>query len=56
MARGLKFKRVLLLIPNYRKVYKYLSEEISMVELPLGLGYIATFLRKNGAEIKFFKE
>ncbi len=44
--------RVLLINPNYRKVYKYVSEESTMVEPPLGLAYIAAVLRKNGIEVK----
>ena len=44
--------RVLLINPNYRKVYKYVSEEATMIEPPLGLAYIAAVLRQNNIEVK----
>ncbi len=44
--------RVLLINPNYRKVYKYVSEEATMIEPPLGLTYIAAVLRQNNIEVK----
>lgn len=49
MAKG---KGVLLINPNYRKVYKYVSEESTMIEPPLGLAYIAAFLRENNIRVK----
>jgi anaerobic magnesium-protoporphyrin IX monomethyl ester cyclase len=50
MANGRS--RVLLVNPNYRKVYKYVSEEATMIEPPLGLAYIASLLRQRGIETK----
>ncbi|MFH1249397.1 MAG: radical SAM protein [archaeon] len=44
--------KVLLINPNYRKVYKYVSEETTMIEPPLGITYIAATLRKNNIEVK----
>jgi len=39
--------KVLLINPNYRNVYRYVSKESTMIQPPLGLAYIAGFLRKN---------
>ncbi|MBI5148125.1 radical SAM protein [Candidatus Pacearchaeota archaeon] len=47
----MKAKKVLLIMPNYRRVYKYVSEEATMVEPPLGLAYIASYLRKNKVSV-----
>lgn len=44
--------RALLINPNYRKVYKYVSEEATMIEPPLGLAYIASLLRERKIEVK----
>lgn len=44
--------KVLLIAPNYLKVYSYVSEEATMILPPLGLAYIASYLRANGIEIQ----
>ncbi|MFH0831812.1 MAG: radical SAM protein [archaeon] len=44
--------RVLLINPNYRKVYKYVNEDATMIEPPLGLTYIAAVLKRNGFETR----
>ncbi|MEN9625935.1 MAG: hypothetical protein RL557_263 [archaeon] len=44
--------KVLLIAPNYLKVYSYVSEEATMILPPLGLAYIAGYLRANGVEIQ----
>jgi len=44
--------KVLLIAPNYLKVYSYVSEEATMILPPLGLVYIASYLRANGIEIQ----
>ncbi len=46
------FKKVLLIAPNYLKVYSYVSEEATMILPPLGLAYIASYLRHNGFEVQ----
>ena len=42
--------RTLLIAPNYLKVYSYVSEEATMILPPLGLAYIAGYLRGNGID------
>ena len=44
--------KILLIAPNYLKVYSYVSEEATMILPPLGLVYIAGYLRANGIEIQ----
>ncbi|MBS3080344.1 radical SAM protein [Candidatus Pacearchaeota archaeon] len=44
--------KVLLIAPNYLKVYSYVSEEATMILPPLGLAYIASYLRANGIDIQ----
>jgi len=44
--------KVLLIAPNYLKVYSYVSEEATMIAPPMGLAYIASYLRENGVEIQ----
>lgn len=44
--------KVLLINPNYRKVYRYVAEEATMIEAPLGLAYIASVLRKNNFDVR----
>lgn len=44
--------KVLLVNPNYLNVYKYVSDEATMVQPPLGLAYIAAILRKNNIDVK----
>lgn len=44
--------KVLLIAPNYLKVYSYVSEEATMIAPPMGLAYIAGYLRENGIEIQ----
>ena len=42
----------LLIAPNYLKVYSYVSEEATMILPPLGLAYIAGYLRGNGIDVQ----
>ncbi len=44
--------KVLLIAPNYLKVYSYVSEEATMILPPLGLAYIAGHLRANDIEVQ----
>jgi anaerobic magnesium-protoporphyrin IX monomethyl ester cyclase len=44
--------KVLLIAPNYLKVYSYVSEEATMINPPMGLAYIAGYLRENGIEVQ----
>lgn len=44
--------KVLLIAPNYLKVYSYVSEEATMIAPPMGLAYIAGYLRDNGIDIQ----
>lgn len=43
-----QIKRVVLIHPNYRQVYKYVSKEVPMFQPPMGIAYIAAALRKAG--------
>lgn len=46
-------KKVLLINPNYLKVYKYLmSSDTTMVEAPIGLAYIAGMLRHHDIDVQ----
>ena len=44
--------KTLLIAPNYLKVYSYVSEEATMILPPLGLAYIAGYLRGNGIDVQ----
>lgn len=44
--------KVLLIAPNYLKVYSYVSEEATMILPPLGLAYIGGYLRGNEIDVK----
>ena len=44
--------KVLLIAPNYLKVYSYVSEEATMISPPMGLAYIAGYLRANGVTVE----
>jgi len=44
--------KVLLIAPNYLKVYSYVSEEATMIAPPMGLAYIAGHLRANGVQVQ----
>jgi len=44
--------KVLLIAPNYLKVYSYVSEEATMIAPPMGLAYIAGHLRDKGVEVQ----
>ena len=44
--------KVLLVSPNYLKVYSYVSEEATMILPPLGLAYIAGYLKTNGINVQ----
>jgi len=44
--------KVLLVNPNYRNVYKYVSSEATMILPPLGLAYIAAVFKKNNIDVK----
>ncbi|MBI2303831.1 MAG: cobalamin B12-binding domain-containing protein [Chloroflexi bacterium] len=44
--------KVLLIAPNYRKVYRYVGEEATMILPPIGLAYIAAFLREEGIPVE----
>jgi radical SAM superfamily enzyme YgiQ (UPF0313 family) len=44
--------KVLLIAPNYLKVYSYVSEEATMIAPPMGLAYIAGYLREKGVEVQ----
>lgn len=44
--------KVLLIAPNYLKVYSYVSEEATMISPPMGLAYIAGYLRGNGVNVE----
>ncbi len=44
--------KVLLINPNYLKVYKYISKSSTMVLPPLSLAYIAAVLRKKDIEVE----
>lgn len=44
--------KVLLIAPNYLKVYSYVSEEATMISPPMGLAYIAGYLRANGITVE----
>ncbi|MAG02617.1 hypothetical protein CMI42_04730 [Candidatus Pacearchaeota archaeon] len=44
--------KVLLIAPNYLKVYSYVSEEATMINPPMGMAYIASYLRDNGIEVQ----
>jgi len=48
--------RILLVQPNYRKIYAYAQKkEITPIFPPLGLAYIAAVLKKNGIEVKILE-
>ena len=44
--------KVLLIAPNYLKVYSYVSEEATMIAPPMGLAYIAGHLRDKGINVQ----
>ncbi len=44
--------KILLIAPNYLKVYSYVSEEATMILPPLGLAYIAGYLRDKGVNVQ----
>ncbi|MAH06706.1 hypothetical protein CMI38_00465 [Candidatus Pacearchaeota archaeon] len=44
--------KVLLIAPNYLRVYSYVSEEATMVAPPMGMAYIAGYLRDNNVEVE----
>src|SRR3989344_4193672 len=44
--------KTLLIAPNYLKVYSYVSEEATMILPPLGLAYIAGYLRANDIDVQ----
>lgn len=44
--------KVLLINPNYREVYKYVSKEATMISPPMGLAYLASYLRENKIDVK----
>lgn len=44
--------KVLLVNPNYLNVYKYVSDEATMVQPPLGLAYIAAVLKENNIDVE----
>src|SRR3989344_2280410 len=44
--------KVLLINPNYREVYKYVGREATMISPPMGLAYLASYLRNNKVEVK----
>jgi len=44
--------KVLLISPNYLKVYSYVSEEATMINPPMGMAYIAGYLKDNGVEVE----
>ncbi|MEK6914121.1 MAG: radical SAM protein [Nanoarchaeota archaeon] len=44
--------KVLLIAPNYLKVYSYVSEEATMINPPMGLAYIAGYLREKGVDVQ----
>lgn len=44
--------KTLLINPNYRKVYKYVGEESTMISPPMGLAYLAAVLRENKIPVK----
>ena len=44
--------KVLLIAPNYLKVYSYVSEEATMISPPMGLAYIAAYLRSGGIQVE----
>ena len=45
--------KVLLINPNYREVYKYVGREATMISPPMGLVYLASYLRENDIDVKF---
>jgi len=48
--------RVLLIQPNYRRIYAYAKKkEITPIFPPLGLAYIAAVLKKNNFEVKILE-
>ncbi len=48
--------KVLLIQPNYRKIYAYAKkEEITPIFPPLGLAYIAAVLKKNDIEVRILE-
>ena len=44
--------KVLLINPNYREVYNYVGREATMISPPMGLAYLASYLRNNEIEVK----
>lgn len=44
--------KVLLLNPNYMRSYEYVSKRTSMILPPLGLAYLASYLRNDGIEVR----
>lgn len=48
--------KVLLIQPNYKRIYAYAKKkEITPVFPPLGLAYIAAFLKKNNIEVRILE-
>jgi anaerobic magnesium-protoporphyrin IX monomethyl ester cyclase len=48
--------KVLLIQPNYRRIYAYAhSKQITPIFPPMGLAYIAAVLKKNGVEVRILE-